>query len=113
MFFLEIAKLGYLNKLNVKDVNEILGNNKGYFKEIFDMYNYIMLVMAAIEQDRSAAQNKKPYQNNIPQDLYKEIMGDVSNIAKQERAEKITIEVTAEDMERMKAERKKNRPNLK
>ena len=113
VFYLEIAKLGHLNKLNAKEVNEILSNNKGYLKEVFDMFNYLMMVMFAIEQERDKQQNRKQG-TKTPELLAREMFGDIIGQVKKHESQNdiVTIEVTPEDTERMKAERKKNRPNL-
>ena len=112
MFYLEIAKLGHLQKLNAKEVNEILSNNKGYLKEVFDMFNYLMMVMFAIEQQRDKDHNRKQG-TKTPEFLAREMFGDIIGQVKKmdTKDDIVTIEVTPEDTERMKAERKKNRPN--
>lgn len=76
------------------------------------MYNYIILVMVAVEQQRDMEANKGKGKKStavLPTELYNQVMG-TTNLSIPE-AGKVTIEVTAEDVARMKAERKKNRPN--
>jgi hypothetical protein len=109
MFYFEIAKLGHLNKLNVKEVNEILSNNKGYIKEVFDMYNYLMLVMFAIEQQRDKEHNRRQG-NKSPELLAREMFGDVigSVRSNNKNDDVVTIEVTPEDMKKMQENRHRN-----
>ena len=107
MFYFEIAKLGHLNKLNVKEVNEILSNNRGYIKEVFDMFNYLMLVMFAIEQQRDKEHNRKQGTKS-PELLAREMFGDVIGTVKTKDDNVVTIEVTPEDMKKMQENRHRN-----
>jgi hypothetical protein len=111
MFYFEIAKLGHLNKLNVKEVNEILSNNKGYIKEVFDMFNYLMSVMFAIEQQRDKEHNRK-HGTKTPELLAREMFGDVIGSVRGKGNNKnddvVTIEVTPEDMKKMQENRHRN-----
>jgi hypothetical protein len=110
MFYFEIAKLGHLNKLNVKEVNEILSNNKGYIKEVFDMYNYLMLVMFAIEQHHDKEHNRKQGTKS-PDLLAREMFGDIIGSVRgkhNKNDDVVTIEVTPEDMKKMQENRHRN-----
>jgi hypothetical protein len=112
LFYLEIAKLGHLNKLNAKEVNEILSNNKGYIKEVFDMFNYLMLVMFAIEQQRDKEHNRK-HGTKSPELLAREMFGDVIGSVRSGKGNNkddniVTIEVTPEDMKKMQESRHRN-----
>lgn len=115
LFYFEIAKLGYVHKLNSKEVNEILSNNKGYYKEVFDMYSYLMLIMKAVEDQRDF-ENSRNVRNKTPEklakELYDSIMGDTtrissdtSSILSDKQKGIITIEVTDQDIKRMHEEK--------
>lgn len=111
LFYFEVAKLGHLNHLNVKEVNEILTNNTGYYKEVFDMYNYLMLVMFAIEQNRDQDKHRRHVQKT-PEVLSRELLSDLTtSIMDNPNKDKgiITVEVTEEDIKRMNEDRKHSR----
>lgn len=77
------------------------------------MYNYIMLLMTAIEQERDEENNRKQ-KGKSAQQIAKERIGslkallygiDPNEKLKQENDGMITIEVTPEDMKRAKKEK--------
>jgi hypothetical protein len=75
------------------------------------MFNYLMLVMYAIEQDRDKQQNRKQGAKS-PEFLAKEMFGDIiGGSTKKQGDDRVTIEITPEDTKKMQEERKKNRPN--
>jgi hypothetical protein len=111
MFYFEIAKLGHLNKLNVKEVNEILSNNKGYIKEVFDMFNYLMLVMFAIEQQRDKEHNRRQGTKSpelLAREMFGDVIGSVRGKGNNKNDDVVTIEVTPEDMKKMQENRHRN-----
>lgn len=112
--------MGYLNKLNAKEVNEILSNNDGYYKEVFEMYNYIMLIMAAIDEDRQKeAQNKRGTLSREQINKMKNksqlsiLLGDDTYNTLGTDNKVITIEVTPEDMENARKEKEKRQKEIK
>ncbi len=99
-------------------MNDILANNKCYYKEVFDMYNYIMLLMFAIEQEREKEYKQKHGSKSQEQinkerigDL-KKLLGDDSPVTAQEQG-LVTIEVTPEDMKNASKERKERQEAIK
>lgn len=95
--------------MKAKEICEVLSNNRGYYKEVFDMYNYLVVLMRVVEQERSKEFEK------IQGSRTKKQMSDFEIMMGEKPKDQgvVTIEITPDDMKKAKKEKETRQQQIK